>query len=139
MENIPLINGRAYSFVDVVVKIAGVPTPSVSKINYTEEQQKENNYGTGSRPVSRGAGKIEAKASIEISMNDVEAIRDVAPNGSLLALPSFDIEVHFLNAQKVVTHVIKNCEFTTDGVEAGTDDKDIKMSFDLIPSHILYR
>jgi hypothetical protein len=44
MENIPLINGRSYSFVDVIVKIAGVPTPSVFKIDYTEEQQ--NNYGT---------------------------------------------------------------------------------------------
>jgi hypothetical protein len=139
MENIPLINGRSYSFVDVIVKIAGVPTPSVFKIDYTEEQQKENNYGTGSRPVSRGAGKIEAKASIGLSMNDIEAIRDVAPNGSLLALPAFDIEVHFLNTQKVVTHIIKNCEFTSDGVEAGLDDKDIKKTFDLIPSHIVYR
>jgi hypothetical protein len=139
MSNIPLINGRAYSYVDVIVKIAGVPTPSVSKISYTEEQQKENSYGTGSRPVARGAGKIEAKASLEISMNDIEAMRDVSPNGSLLKLPPFDIEVHFLNEQKVVTHTIKNCEFTNDGVEAGTDDKDIKKSFDLIPSHILYR
>jgi hypothetical protein len=139
MENIPLINGRAYSYVDVIVKIAGVPAPSCMKINYTEEQEKTNNYGTGSRPTSRGAGKIEAKASIELSMNDVEAIRDVAPLGSLLALPAFDIEVHFLNLQKVVTHVIKNCEFTSDGNEAGVGDTDIKFSFDLIPSHILYR
>lgn len=139
MNNIPLINGRAYSYVEVVVKIAGVEIPSVSKISYTEEQQKENNYGTGSRPVSRGIGKIEPKASIEMSMNDVEAIRDVAPDGSLLKLPPFDIQVTFLNAQKVVTHVVKSCEFTNDGVEAGTDDKDIKKSFDLIPSHIVYR
>lgn len=139
MNNIPLINGRAYSYVDVVVAIGGVQIPSVSKISYTEEQQKENNYGTGSRPTSRGVGKIEAKASIEMSMNDVEAIRDVAPDGSLLKLPPFDIQVTFLNAQKVVTHIIKSCEFTNDGVEAGTDDKDIKKSFDLIPSHIVYR
>lgn len=138
-NNVPLINGRAYSYCEVVVKIAGVEIPSVSKINYSEEQQKENNYGTGARPVSRGRGKIEVKASIEISMNDVEALRDAAPNGSLLALEPFDIEVHFLNAQKVVNHTLKNCEFTSDGMEAGVDDKDIKKSFDLIPSHILYR
>jgi hypothetical protein len=139
MIEIPLINGRAYSYVDIIVKMAGVAMPSVSKISYTEEQQKENNWGTGERPSSRGKGKIEPKASFEISMNDIEAMRDVAPNGSLLKLPPFDIEVHFLNAQKVVTHVIKNCEFISDGVEAGVDDKDIKRTFDLIPSHILYR
>jgi hypothetical protein len=139
MKNVPLINGRAYSFVDVVVKIAGVIAPSVMKIDYTEDQEKKNNFGTGERPTSRGKGKIEAKASIDLSMNDVEAIRDVAPDGSLLNLPPFDIEVHFLNAQKVVTHVIKNCEFVNDGVSAGLDDQDIKFSFNLIPSHILYR
>jgi len=139
MNEVPLINGRAYSYAEVKIKIAGVEVPSVSKISYSEEQQKENNYGTGSRPVSRGIGKIECKASIEIAMNDVEALRDNARDGSLLKLPTFDIEVSFLNAQKVVTHTIKNCEFTTDGVEAGVDDKDVKKSFDLIPSHILYR
>jgi len=137
--SIPLINGKAYSYVDVLIKIAGVLIPSVSKISYSEEQAKENNYGTGGRPTSRGRGKIEPKASIEISMNDVEALRDAAPNGSLLALDPFDIEIHFLNTQKVVHHTLKNCEFTSDGVEAGTDDKDLKMSFDLILSHIVWR
>lgn len=139
MENIPLVNGIAYSYVDIKVKIAGVEIPSVSKISYTEDQQKSNNYGTGDRPTSRGKGKIEPKANFEISMNDIEAMRDVAPNGSLLKLPPFDIEISFLNEQKVVTHTIKNCEFTNDGVEAGVDDMDIKKSFDLTPSHILYR
>ena len=72
-------------------------------------------------------------------MNDIEAIRDVAPDGSLLKLDPFDIEVSFLNSQRIVNHVVKNCEFTTDGVEAAQDDKDIKKSFDLLPSHIQYR
>lgn len=139
MQNTPLINGIAYSYVDVKILIGGVTTPGVYKINYTEEQAKENNYGTGESPTSRGKGKKELKASIEISMNDVEAIRDAAPNGSLLALPAFDILVNFLNSQKVVTHTLKNCEFLNDGVEAGVDDKDIKKSFDLILSEILYR
>lgn len=136
---VPLINGRAYDFTQIVVKILGAPVVSVSAINYTEEQSKENNYGAGTRPVSRGQGAINPTASIDISMNDVEAIRDVAPDGSLLKLDPFDIEVSFLNAQKVVTHVIKNCEFTTDGVETSQDDKDVKRTFDLLPSHIKWR
>lgn len=139
MNNNPLVNGRAYDFTQIVVKIFGANVSSVSAINYTEEQSKENNYGAGTRPVSRGHGAITASASITLSMNDVEAIRDVAPDGSLLKLPPFDIEVSFLNAQKVVTHVIKNCEFTDDGVETSQDDKDVKKSHNLIPSHIKYR
>ncbi len=136
---IPLINGRAYDFTQIVVKILGAPVASVSAISYTEEQAKENNFGAGSRPVSRGQGAINASASITMSMNDVEAIRDVALNGSLLNVLPFDIEVSYLNAQKVVTHVLKNCEFTNDGVEASQDDKDITRSFDLVVSHIKYR
>lgn len=136
---IPLINGRAYDFTQILVKILGAPIASVSAITYTEEQTKENNFGAGSRPVSRGQGAINASGSITLSMNDIEAIRDVALDGSLLKIAPFDIQVSFLNAQKVVTHTLKNCEFMDDGVETSQDDKDIKRSFGLVISHINYR
>lgn len=135
----PLINGRAYDYAQIQVTILGVPVAGVSAISYSQEQEKVNNFGAGSNPVSRGHGTIDTSASITISMNDVEAIRDVAPNGSLLAIPAFDISVTFLNAQKVVTHVIKNCEFTNDGMEATQGDTNIERAFDLVASHIVYR
>ena len=136
---IPLINGRAYDFTQILVKILGSPVASVSAISYTEEQTKENNFGAGSRPVSRGKGAINASGSITLSMNDIEAIRDVALDGSLLKIEPFDIQVSFLNAQKVVTHILKNCEFLDDGVEASQDDKDVKRSFNLVISNVKYR
>lgn len=136
---IPLINGRAYDFTQILVKILGAPVASVSAISYTEEQTKENNFGAGSRPVSRGKGAINASGSITLSMNDIEALRDVALGGSLLKIEPFDIQVSFLNAQKVVTHVLKNCEFLDDGTETSQDDKDIKRSYNLVISHIKYR
>ena len=135
----PLINGRAYDFAQIEVNILGVPVAGVTAISYSEEQEKVNNFGAGSRPVSRGHGAINASGSITISMNDVEAIRDAAPFGSLLQIPSFDISITFLNAQKVVTHVLKNCEFLNDGVEASQGDTDLVRSFDLVLSHIVYR
>lgn len=135
----PLINGRAYDYAQIQVTILGVPVAGVSAISYSQEQEKVNNFGAGSNPVSRGHGAIDTSASITISMNDVEAIRDAAPNGSLLAIPAFDVTVTFLNAQKVVTHVIKNCEFTNDGMEATQGDTNIERAFDLVASHIVYR
>jgi hypothetical protein len=69
-------------------------------------------------------------------MNDIEALREVAPEGSLLKIPPFDVEVSYLNEQKVVNHVVKSCEFLEDGVETQVDDTDIKRAFPLIPSHI---
>jgi hypothetical protein len=95
--------------------------------------------GQGNRPVSRGRGPIDANGSLDISMNDIEAIRDAAPDGSLLKIPPFDIVVVFGNPQKPVTHVLKNVEFLNDGVETSQGDKDIKRTFDLVISHIKYR
>jgi len=136
---IPLVNGTAYTFAQIVATIGGVPIASISAINYVETQEKVNNYGQGNRPVSRGSGVIEVTSSVEMSMNDVEAIRASALNGSLLNIPAFDIVVFFGNPQSPVTHVIKNCEFTSDGVEGTQGDTDLKRTFDLMPSHIKWR
>lgn len=135
----PLINGRAYDFTEVVVNILGAPVVGVKAITYVTEQEKTNNFGQGNQPVSRGQGAKNASATLDISMNDVEALRDAAPGGDLLSIPSFDITVTFLNLQKVVTHVLKNCEFTNDGVEASQGDTDITRTFDLVVSHVVYR
>ncbi len=135
----PLINGRAYDFAQINMSILGVPVNGVSAISYTEEQEKVNNFGAGSRPVSRGHGAINASGSVTLSMNEVEAIRDAAPEGSLLRIPAFDITVTFLNEQKVETHVLKNVEFTNDGLDASNGDTTLERGFDLVLSHILYR
>ena len=137
-----LINGQAYDFAQIIAKIAGVDINSLSEIEYEEEQKKENNFGKGNRPVSRGSSTIKAKASITMSMNDVEALRlatIAVTGGSLLKIPPFDVTVTYLNVQQVVTHVLKNCEFIKDGTSAKLDDTDIKAKYDLVISHVIYR
>ena len=134
-----LVNGKSYSFVDLVMVVAGVPVFGVTSINYDETQEKTNNYGASLRPVSRGRGKKEATGDITLSMNEVESLRDAIPSGSLLDIDPFDIQVSFLNDQKTVTHILKNCEFTNDGVAASEGDTDIGKQFNLVMSHIKYR
>lgn len=138
-NNTPLINGRAYDFAQVVVNILGVPIMGVQSIEYKEEQDKQNNYGAGKWAVSRGHGTVKADATIEVSMNDIEALRDAIPSGRLLDIPAFPITVTFLNDQKPVTHVLHNCEFIDDGVGGAVDDTDLVRSFGLVLSHISYR
>ena len=135
----PLINGRAYDFAQVVVNILGVPMLGISSITYSEEQVKENNFAAGKFAVSRGHGERNASASFDIQMNDIEALRDAVPNGSLLDIPAFDITVTFLNGQKPVTHTIKNCEFTTDGVSGSQGDTQLTQTFDLVASNVEWR
>jgi|TARA_R110000764_G_C10939688_1_gene375946 hypothetical protein len=139
VNNTPLINGRAYDFAQIVVNVLGVPLMGISSVTYAEEQEKTNNYGAGKYAVSRGHGAVEASASFDIHMNDIEALRDAAPLGRLLDIPPFDVPITFLNANKVVTHVLKNCEFTNDGVEASQGDTQVQRTFDLVISHVEYR
>ena len=136
---VTLVNGRAYDFTQITAVVLGVPLAGITAINYTEEQDKANNPGTGNRPVSRGRSMIDASGSIDISMNEVEALRDAAPNGSLLQIPPFDIVVVFGNPQKPVTHVLKNVEFLNDGVESAQGDMDLIRTFDIIISNVKWR
>lgn len=135
----PLVNGRAYDYTDIQFSILGVQINGITEINYTEEQEKTNNFGTGIYATSRGRGPINPSGSIGLNMNEVEALRTIAPNGSLLNVPPFDIVVVYGNVQSPTTHVLKNCEFLNDGVETSQGDTAINRTFDLVLSHVLYR
>jgi len=142
MANLPtLINGQSYSYADIVLLINGVAFASVSEINYTGEQEKTNNYGTSGLPVSRGRGAREFSGSLKIAMDDAQKLRDASPDGSLLGIPAFDIQVTFVSPQttKLVSHFLKSCEFTKDGVEASQGDTEIAMSHDIVIGNIKYR
>ncbi|HDZ13348.1 hypothetical protein LCGC14_1178710 [marine sediment metagenome] len=135
----PLVNGQAFSYVQITPLFLGVPLVSMSSITYEETQEKSNNFGTGNRPVSRGHAAIEATGSIELSMNDIEAMREVAPNGSLLQIPASDFVLVFGNPQNIQTHVLKNLEFTNDGGTGTQGDTDLKLTLNFVISHVQYR
>ena len=135
----PLVNGRAFDFVQLTPLFLGVPLVSMSSITYEEIQEKVNNFGIGNRPVSRGRGAIDASGSIELSMNDLEAMREVAPNGSLLLLPASDFVLVFGNPQNIQTHILKNLEFTNDGMTGAVGDTDLKLTLNFVISDVQYR
>lgn len=135
----PLVNGQAFSYVQITPLFLGVPLVSMSSITYEEVQEKVNNFGTGNRPISRGRGTIEATGSMELSMNDIEAMREVATDGSLLAIPASDFVLVFGNPQNVQTHILKNLEFTNDGGTGTVGDTDLKLTLNFVISHVQYR
>lgn len=136
-----LINGRAYDFTQIQASILGVPLQSINEVSYVTTQEKTNNFGAGVNPVSRGHAVKETEASIGISMNDVEALRDVAEEGDLTNLPAFDIVITYLHpvSARVITHVLKNAEFSDDGMEGSQGDTDLNRTFALTISHVKYR
>ena len=134
----PLINGKAYDYADIQLSILSAQLNGITEINYTSEQEKANNFGTGIYPVSRGHGSRDCSGSLGLNMNEVEALRDAAPARDLLNLPAFDIVVVFGNVQAPQTHVVKNVEFKNDGVETSQGDTAINRVFDYVASHVVY-
>lgn len=139
MNTPALINGRAYSYVDITAMGLGGNFPGLKSINYEQTQDKPNGFGTSVLPVNRGKGKRDSSGSLTLSMNDIEALRDAAPNGNLLDIPMFDLLIVFGNPQKPVTHVLQGLEFTNDGSNMSEDDTDITFSLNFVFADIKYR
>lgn len=136
---VPLVNGQAFDYTQITPVFLGVPLLSMTSITYEQTQEKVNNMGTGNFPVSQGQGAIESSGTIELSMNDIEAMREVAPNGKLLLIPASDFILVFGNPQNVQTHILKNLRFTNDGGSATLADSDLKFTLNFTLSDVQYR
>ncbi len=136
---VPLINGVAYSWAIITINILGATIYGTVSISYQDSIQKENNYGAGGYPVSRGSGNYEAKASLTLYAEEVQKLVAVAPNKNLAFIPPFDIQVSFEpTAGVIVTHTIRACEFMGNSIEAKQGDKKIETKFDLVVGDILW-
>lgn len=136
-DRTPLVNGIAYSYVDINVLIGGVPLSGISAINYAENAEVANNYGAGRRPVSRGYGKIETEVTMTIDRAELNALIDAAPSKSLLNIPEFDMIVAYVPEGSIPkADTLKNCRFANSPSGGAVDDTSIDSELTLVVSHI---
>jgi len=136
---LPLINRKSYEYADIIVNVLGVPITVITAIEYDVKQNMENIYGAGNKPVSRGYGKFEPIAKITLLMEEIEAITAVSPNGTLQAIPEFDIIVIYTDAALVTRkHTLKDVRFMNNPRSSSTGDTSISCDCELIISDILY-
>jgi hypothetical protein len=140
MAAIPLINGVNYSWGNVKLILFGLPVVGITKISYGKEQVKDNNYGFGYEPISRGYGNITYTAEIEIYQDELKRLIASAPNRDILSIAPFDIQVIFAgsNAQ-INTDVLQMCEFTKDSVEAAQGDSKLLVTIPIVIAGIDHR
>lgn len=135
-----LINGTEYSWSQIKLNILGNQVIGVTKITYKEEEEMEDNFGAGNRPVSRSYGKITSEASIEMYASEIEAIQQAVPTGRLQDIPEFDIVVSYQpKLGRIVNHTLHNVRFKNNGRESDTDTMAIKQELELIVSHISWK
>lgn len=130
---VPLINGTNYSWNSVKVVLFGVPVVGITKLDYKAKQVKENNYGMGSEPVSRGIGNKEYEGSIELYVDELKRIIDASPDRDPLAIPPFDIQVIY-GGTRVLPNVdvLQAVEFLENPFNASQGDSKILITIPLV-------
>lgn len=135
------INGRSYDWSMIEFNfsnIAGEPIMGITGVKYNRERKIENNYGVGSKPISRGFGNITFTASVTMDLNAVQQLKALVPSGVLEDLGEFDLVVSYNHPETGATVIdtIKSCIFSEDGVDVTQDDTKIEKEYNLNPGDI---
>lgn len=118
------------------VNLFGRDVEGITGISYTDTETKENVYGAGKYPVGRSRGNYEAEASMTLYKEEADALRLASPV-RLQEIAPFDVVVQYVALNGAIqTDVLRNCEFTNDGVEVEQADGSITTEYTLILSHI---
>ena len=134
----PLVNGINYSWAGIKLVLFGVPVVGITKITYNAKQKKENNYGMGSEPISRGYGNKEYDGSIEMYLDEWKRIISASPNRDPLSIAPFDIQVLYGNNAIAPDQkdVLRMCEFLENPLDAGQGDTKLMVKIPLIIASI---
>lgn len=121
---------------NVTVNLFGRDVEGITGLSYNDSETKENIYGAGKYPVGRSRGNYEAEASITLYKEEADAIREASPV-RLTEVAPFDIVVQYMDADgNIKKDIIRNCEFTNDGIEVEQSDGSIETEYELVVSHI---
>ena len=137
MAGVALINGVNYSWLNTTVVLFGVPLIGVVKIELMAEQTKENNYGLGADPTSRGYGNKSYTGTLTVYYDELAKIIDAAPGRDILDIPPFDLPLTLTGARvNTRTIVAKMVEFTKHGIPTNQGDAKIQVDLPLIVGFI---
>lgn len=135
----PLINGTAYTHVNIVMNVMGVPVVGVLSINYSDKQEITLNHSTGAKPTSRGFGPMTPEASITLTMEEVERLSAAAPLGKIQNYPDFPIGVNFATEDgKFTRHRLIKCRFKGRNPNSAVNNSQIEEELELSVADIEY-
>ena len=77
-----MINGTAYAWANIRTQLLGQTVTGITAISYGHKQDKANNYGAGTNPVSRSIGKREPNASNSLILKVMKRIQAAVPLGA---------------------------------------------------------
>jgi hypothetical protein len=130
--------GKLQGWNNITVNLLARDVVGITELNYSDNTKKENAMGAGGMPVGRTESNYEAKASITLYKEEVDAIQKSLPKGKRLQdIEMFDIIVEYqLKNGQVIKDIINGVEFTGKGIDVKQGDGSIAHKLELIVSHI---
>lgn len=99
------INNRKFSWSDIHAVVLGRLILGITEITYSDNAKIENAMGQGTVAQGYTIGDYEAKANLKLQMDEVQALRRIAPGGHLYKLPPIEWTVAYVNDDNLpVTH-----------------------------------
>ncbi|NUN13494.1 MAG: hypothetical protein HUU55_07650 [Myxococcales bacterium] len=126
------INGRMYDWASIDLGMAGMPIPSFTSIDYSDEAEQKQVYGKGRKPVGYARGNYSAAGKVTLHREAYEGMMAAAATlgkGGLYDLNPIPVTVTYANPDKPpVSDTLKGCVFTkrstsnSQNMEAATVD-----------------
>jgi hypothetical protein len=128
-----LINGVNYSWENTNVLIFGQILTGITKVSIKSKQTKDNNYGIGKKPISRGYGNVEFEGSMSVYFDELLRWIKATGNGDILEIPYFDFPI-MLVGKRVLPHkiVVRGAEFIESPFENSQGDTKIIVDVPLV-------
>lgn len=129
-----LINGKAYDWGDVSLKLPGLDLV-VQEISYDDELETEEAYGYGSMPRGYGNGNYKASGKLSLLRDDYDALLDYCKSQNIpffrLVAPSIVVGYADEGSRTRIDE-LKKVKFTKRSTKAAQGDKSIKVDLDFM-------
>ena len=107
------------SWADITILGGGVPFLEIQEVSYSIDRKKEDHYGVGSQPVTRGYGNVTyGEVSLKMSFDELKRLEASAPNGDITLIPGLILQIVWApSATNPTTYTDKltNFEFKSNG------------------------
>ena len=129
-----VINGKAYDWSDVSIKLPGLELEA-QEISYNDELEKEAVYGKGRRPRGYGTGNYKAEAKLSLLRDDFDDLIAYCKQNNVglydLVIPK--IIVSYANTYKPTkSDVLTQVTITKTDQKGAQGDKSLKVDLDLL-------
>lgn len=126
-----LVNGVNWSWANLNNIAFGVPVIGILAINYKIKQNKENNYGVGNEPISRGYGNKQYEGSITVYKDWWASVIAATPTKQPTDIAPFDWTIVLGGVGMVTTtETLRNFEFLEDSLNGKQGDT--KLTIDIL-------